>query len=63
MALNYIEILFKKWAGFDRKRTFHSLSLEFFRALVLVLMEFENYILIVFVLIEICPHDRKHDSI
>ena len=37
--------------------------MEFFQTAVLVLIEFENHILIVFVLIEIYRHDRKHDSI
>ena len=53
----------KKWTRFDGKQKFYSLPSEFFQTVVLVLMEFENYILILFVLIEVYPRDRKHDSI
>ena len=37
--------------------------MELFQTVVLVLMEFETCILIVFVLIEINRHDKQHDSI
>ena len=63
VSLNYIEVIFKKLTGFDGKQKLPSLSLKFFQTVVLVLMKFKNYILIVFVLIVIYRHDRKHDSI
>ena len=59
VSRNYIEIVFKKWTVFDKKQKFHSLPLEFFQTVILVLIEFKNDILIVFVLIEIYRHDRK----
>ena len=63
VSLNYIEIVLKIWTGFDRKQIFNSLPLEFVQTVVLVLMEFENRIFIVFVLLEVDRHDRKHDFI